>query len=470
MKRVNQKFSGSILWMLLLLAVFSCQKSQVHESVDNLPLQEEDCAKMSNGISADIVDLTGNDAAVVAEMFLCSSVATKTVGNMQVKNIVTISDRKGNPAIYAVNYEDGYVLVSATKNYYPVLAKIDHGNYSGNCGTGQDVIIGDYIQDIEYISENPSEKVSRTFWKTYEKCADCEPSDALTKVIDDDIYEIRNEFMSELRSRGYNVYLLKNKPEDMPDNIYDSYVSQGDLINRWGDDLNYLEIALIAEKHVSEFHQKNPLIQTHWHQRAPYNSSLDDPKQFLGCVTIAVGQIMKYFEYPNKYNWNDMPNDTTSVVLSDFLAGLRKDLWTTSGGGSNYINAMRVFRDNGYSCESKNHSSTDVISSLGKNRPVYMRGEDKTDKSAHAWVCDGYSYMYVYDEYALYFFDEQLYPRCEYVEIESSMDGLTSSRPYYHMNWGWRTGYDGWFLDLNISTSNGNFSSDRKDVIITGWK
>ena len=32
--------------------------------------------------------------------------------------------------MYAVNYDDGYAIVSATKNYHPVLAVVDHGTYS----------------------------------------------------------------------------------------------------------------------------------------------------------------------------------------------------------------------------------------------------------------------------------------------------------------------------------------------------
>ncbi len=55
-----------------------------------------------------------------------------------------IKDASDRTLMYAVNYEDGYIIVSATKNYYPVLAEVDHGTYTGEkTGTGQDVLMNE---------------------------------------------------------------------------------------------------------------------------------------------------------------------------------------------------------------------------------------------------------------------------------------------------------------------------------------
>ena len=48
--------------------------------------------------------------------------------------ITAINGKDGGPSIYVVNYTDGggYVLLSATKNYYPILAYSDKGNFNGD--------------------------------------------------------------------------------------------------------------------------------------------------------------------------------------------------------------------------------------------------------------------------------------------------------------------------------------------------
>ena len=45
--------------------------------------------------------------------------------------VSTIKDDNGNDAIYVVNFanDGGFVLVSAVKNYYPILAYSDYGNF-----------------------------------------------------------------------------------------------------------------------------------------------------------------------------------------------------------------------------------------------------------------------------------------------------------------------------------------------------
>lgn len=43
---------------------------------------------------------------------------------------IVISDDNGNPSIYVINYKNGgFVLVSATRNYYPILAFSDKGSF-----------------------------------------------------------------------------------------------------------------------------------------------------------------------------------------------------------------------------------------------------------------------------------------------------------------------------------------------------
>ena len=47
-----------------------------------------------------------------------------------IKEIIPIKDSNGKILMYAVNYDDGYIIVSATKKYYPILADVERGTFS----------------------------------------------------------------------------------------------------------------------------------------------------------------------------------------------------------------------------------------------------------------------------------------------------------------------------------------------------
>ena len=67
-----------------------------------------------------------------------------------VRNVVTIRDAAGRPAIYAVNLQEGYLLVSATKRCYPILAQIDRGTFTlDREPSGLDVVLQEMTETIE---------------------------------------------------------------------------------------------------------------------------------------------------------------------------------------------------------------------------------------------------------------------------------------------------------------------------------
>ncbi|MHB8090556.1 MAG: C10 family peptidase [Syntrophales bacterium] len=95
------------------------------------------------------------------------------------------------------------------------------------------------------------------------------------------------------------------------------------------------------------------LISTHWAQDYPYNKFLpdfDDKNVLVGCVNVAVGQIMHYYKYPatgtgvlsyiwngqplktvlyHSYNWDNMPNRLDGTIpeyQTDEVALLLRDL------------------------------------------------------------------------------------------------------------------------------------------------
>ena len=211
-----------------------------------------------------------------------------------------------------------------------------------------------------------------------------------------------------------------------------------------------------------------PLCQTLWNQNYPWNSqcpvSLPDTlgnggHVFAGCVATAMGQVMKYWDWPaqgtgshtynpegytqqtanfgeTEYHFELMPNtlDSTSTeqecfYVAQFLhhCGIAVDMQYSGTGSGAYSesvpDALRsYFR---YTCDDhvtnygdwwpgmgySNEEWADMLKQGGLDEliPLYYSGQDDDFQGGHAFVCDGY--------------DEN---------------------DYFHFNWGWSGRDDAW--------------------------
>ena len=178
-----------------------------------------------------------------------------------------------------------------------------------------------------------------------------------------------------------------------------------------------------------------PLLTEMWHQGCRYNSlcpSMTGPcgHAEVGCVAVAMGQIMHYWKYPAKgfgthsytnqgitlsadfgnttYDWDHMPDSLTeasseaeieAVATLLYHCGVSVDMeYSTNGSGASsndvpdamkrYFNySRRIHR------EKKDDYTNDewlsmLKNSLDEQRPVLYAGHG--DAGGHAFVCDGY--------------------------------------------------------------------------------
>lgn len=95
----------------------------------------------------------------------------------------------------------------------------------------------------------------------------------------------------------------------------------------------------------------------------------------------------------------------------------------------------------------------------------------------HAWVIDGFQENVDAVVYELYRLSDVYYPDFQYVEAQEYDPVYNySSSTTLHMNWGWAFGvHNGWYLDSDLpvvtdETGSYKFSSNRKDIIINGYK
>lgn len=218
----------------------------------------------------------------------------------------------------------------------------------------------------------------------------------------------------------------------------------------------------------------SPLLTTTWNQGCYYNSQCPvDTAGYcghtlVGCVGVAIGQIMKYWNYPVadnaisgylsseygdipaipfvSYGWDNMPDELTeessdaqnnavSTLLYHCAVALKTDFGVSSSSallsgvdeafvdGFSYSPYLQYLKKEDYS-----DSDWDSLlkNELSNGRPVFYSG------GTHAFVCDGYQ-----------------------------------SDDYFHFNWGWSGAYDGYFY-LNDLTPFEGISYNSNQVAIVG--
>ena len=214
------------------------------------------------------------------------------------------------------------------------------------------------------------------------------------------------------------------------------------------------------------------LITSTWGQDSPY---MDSCPTYVGCVAVAMGQIMRYHKWPEKgrgwhkyipkenpeygwlsanfgattYKWNLMPDrlrsrspleEKRAVQQMLYHVGVSVNMSYTEDGSGSYefdvpMALCSYFNYNHETiryCYSADYSAEDWIAlikaEIDAGRPVLYTGSSEVD--GHAWVVDGY-------------------------------DGNS----YFHVNWGWDGDFDGYFAPDNMLLGTTYYTADNTAVI-----
>ncbi len=462
-------------------AMLTACTNEVPESINeidefSISSSEKDEVAYNAKIDPDKIIISTDDAKIVASIFSninTTSTRSKNWGNIE--NIVTIEGDKGEPLIYAVNYTDGYVLISASKKYYPILAIVEHGTFSLNMEkSGESVVIDELKEKIQIA--NKQEKLDLSYeWKVYESNDSkikhlTKPTRGDEDIQDEMYYYAFDEWYCKY-VEDYTDYMLLSEAKDiLPDDVYKRFVASVSDEDAWeGTKFSWENTALLLINYDGTRYYSGKYMGTEWSQTGIFNTT---PYSALGCVTVAVGQLMRYYQIPSDYPWSSMvvkdnpPSASTS--LTDFLASLRSELNVSVDGGASIEDAYNLFKKYGYDCElHRTHNKIAVDRSITKNNPVYARGIESGAQAGHAWVIEASKAHETGTEYTVFRLADYSYPKFEYVEPE----GPNFYKPepinfykYYYMNWGWGGKHNGWFLDGDVSTPVGNFSNQRMEI------
>jgi len=223
-----------------------------------------------------------------------------------------------------------------------------------------------------------------------------------------------------------------------------------------------------------KINQVQPLLLTTWNQDNFYNADCPadaagpDGHVYVGCVATAMGQIMKYYNYPQQgigshgysdwtygyqfadfgnttYNWTAMPNDlhTDNNAVAELLyhCGVSVEMgYSTTGSGaqSDQVVPALIYYfgyNSNLDIENKDdYSEQQWISKLKTNlnalMPLYYSAYGSV--GGHAFVFDGY-------------YEDAL--------------GV-----HFHINWGWSGYGNGYFYVNNLNSVGGNFDSGHQAI------
>lgn len=349
----------------LILLMTSCS-----ESKDNEILSET--MQVESNVSSRI--RSADEAGKIAARFMKTMTAKSTrSGEKRVKAVSLLppkTETRSEEAtgFYNVSFEDGgYALVSTQARYSnPVVVYSEDGKYDAKKDIVTQIYL-DYADDILNSIEKENENDS-----------------------------------TGVRRRANVPY-----PGDLP-------IGGGIVIN--GVECNYYVRSITT--------RKDPLLKSEWHQWEPYNrkcalNSLDTifGHQPTGCVAVAMGQICGFHHWPESlagvnFDWNlllSIPSYTPYMYWesADPIAYLLKEIGTMvhteyadSTASSNINYAFDAFKELGYKDVKRVSFSTQTcLNELSSNRPVYVRGVNKTGDKAHAFVIDGCNSLDTWTEY-----------------------------------------------------------------------
>ena len=223
---------------------------------------------------------------------------------------------------------------------------------------------------------------------------------------------------------------------------------------------------------------QEPLLNTAWHQDAPFNNNYDfipgtTTRYFAGCGPIALAQIIYYNRFPSSINgvtfdWNlieeyeignNNPSNSATIEVANFIYQIKvgtnaQPSGNQGGMGINVNNARDFLNSIGYTNPTIfDYSSVHVVNTVvNNNLPIYARGT-KANGEGHAWVIDGCN-IYRVDNWVRHYTDAISYT--EYIES-------TQNYNLIHCNIGWED------KDCNAFYASGVFDP-HGDLFNVGMK
>lgn len=444
---------------IICLLLFSC--SRVEDA--KFEHSNEKMVFVNGVISPDDSVLTSEQARLVAQSFFTQVTNQKDCPSIDKVELI-------DSCIYVVNFksEGGYVLVSSTKKQFPILAFSPKGSFNTTTiNNGAKMFLSEYVADTRSKSQLPISDVKDEInsWRFFEKgkatyiVNETKNPDPITSLIQSSTHQWVEE--------GYDIYQITEESIDgLPNEILSQFKSLAEMAEDYGEE--YHNTSFILKWSTGNVPNYSYLLESTWGQENGYNFFVQNNNP-LGCVTVALGQILYYHKYiqtsnsgNTPFNFNLMhptyPTTETARLLS-YIRDIVAPEPSSNGASNIYIAKSFLTQRGGYSSSLVSHVDNSVIHSINDSLPVYMRGVSDDMQVGHAWVCDGYTYYNSYRHYKLMSIIMNDGP-LRYSELTRHTEQTANYR-FFHMNWGWNGYSNGWYSPTSVE----GFSSNRLDLV-----
>lgn len=477
-----RKFLSGLTVLMLSTSCEQYLDNYFGNSQDTVPIQYEETSYV-----------TSEQAKIVADSFFSRrdvSLQTRSVlvPNDCISSVYAIEECS-EPIMYVVNYcQGGFVIVSASRDYLPVLAYSKEGRFDiSSVGGGLGLWLDEAKSSVIESGAKPDSvriKMNR-LWDQYDKKTSDQvvtKSSSSMSAAEIACMERCEELYNLYGDDGWQFSSLSGA----------QYIFEEAGLSDYYDQLCYSanfnhsspSCSVVGWKIGSFENSYGPILSTHWHQDSPFNDLCDG--YAAGCAAVAIAQVMKHYEYPElmSYNgtyfgWNSIPVPPTSSSSQSLLIraiGVATNMrywsvgsWTTPG---NVEDGLELF---GYHVTRQNCNYDGIEHQLlDYHRPVILLGNNNNLDvlpgslayvgNSHYWVADGA--RHVDDNVVQVFAEWQPYDSGSFTNSYYSIDDPDvlggTSYLYYHYNWGWGNGYDGWY-----AFNSNDYSYSRQSFYIS---
>lgn len=443
---------------LLLQVLTSCSNINVADAITDSP---EDNSIQSLLIEKGTSQITAEQAINVAKMFDINRGRIQTKAESGLNDVYTLYNEEGMPVFYAVNrgWNSGFVIVGASRNYFPILAYVEKGHFGEDYANyGLAPWVDKQIVTVTAIEKDGLRSDSidcNALWSIYEKSG---ISPFVETKSEAEAFALRQASVAAWEAQGYTCYALMDCPSELPSSTYTAWCASAASVAN--PDYDYMLYSVILERRVDIVSTNGPLMGSTWEQENGYNAAVPYYYQngnhvAVGCVPVAVGQIMRYFQKPSSYNWSSMPLDSATSTTANFLYSLGVNMgipyynydMNTGASDSNARDAMQ--NNYNYTVSLAEYDYSTVKSNIISGKPVYIGGwiHANIGGGGHAWVCEGYRYTTFYYEYELKVLS--VVPPLQYEHLASDQSNQVGSANYFYYNLGFGGEGNGWYYAGN---------------------
>lgn len=235
-----------------------------------------------------------------------------------------------------------------------------------------------------------------------------------------------------------------------------------------------------VENDTINIRKQNPILNTKWHQRAPYNSycitqNFDGSNVVCvaGCVPIAAAQTIAHNMFPTNLIINGISFDwsliddcyygaTPSLAAKDEVARFVHEIglninavYGENSTSASTHNVVGLLNEIGYSNVAYvDYDYNDVFDMVYTNKyPTIIKGNDVDDNSGHAWVIDG-CFNFTVNSYLCSI-------PANSINVTRTYIGSSTTRKV-HCNFGWNGYCDGYYSDGVFNT---NVARGANDIV-----